>query len=70
MSWVVCKNKDDGKLFIVTRQARETMINVMLDLGQPPDSNVQREFKDYSDALKYKNDIENSDDQIDKIINE
>ena len=56
--YVVCRNKDDGKLFITTRGARERMVSVLIDLGQQVDSLVEKEFKTYADADAYKKKLE------------
>ncbi len=67
--WVVCQNKDDGKLFISSRKARETMISVLLDLGQVIPSNVLTRFGSYSEAEKYKKEFEDSNKIITKTLN-
>lgn len=68
MMFCVCKNKDDGSLFITTRAARETMLSVIQDLGQIPDSIVLKELQTYEAADKYKKDIEDADRKINKLI--
>lgn len=68
MKYLVCKFKDDGTLFITTRQSRERMISVLIDLQQEIESVVEKEFDTYAEALKYKTDIEKSNDLINKII--
>lgn len=68
MKYCVCQNKDNGSLFITTRNARETMISVMIDLGQQPDSVVLKEVDDYTDAQKYLNEITESNNLIKKAI--
>ena len=51
--------KDDtGMLFITTRKSRETLLNVLIDLGQEVESVVLKSFSDYSSADKYKKEIE------------
>ncbi len=68
MIWLVCKYKDTGEMFITTRNARECMLSVIIDLGHQPDSIVLKEAESYETANKYKNDILNSDDQINKTL--
>ncbi len=69
MKWVVCRNKDDNSLFITTRTARETLLNVLMDLGQEIPSNVLRQFENYDDALEYKNNQEREDKIIANTLN-
>lgn len=66
--WVVCRHKDDNTLFITTRAARETMLNVILDLGQPVDSMVLRQFATYIEADNYKKEMERIDKDINKLL--
>ena len=68
MVWLVCKNKDDASLFVTTRSARETMLSVIHDLGQQPDSIVLKSFATFEDADKYKKEIEDADRKINKAI--
>lgn len=68
--WVVCQNKDDGKLFISSRKARETMLSVLIDLGQEIPSKVLKDCNSYGEAEKYKKEFEQSDDDINKILNQ
>lgn len=68
MTFLVCRNKDDGSLFITTRIARETMLSVIQDLGQTPDSNVLKSFPTYEAADKFKKDIEDADRMINGFI--
>lgn len=65
MEYLVCKFKDDGTLFITTRQSRERMISVLIDLEQEIESAVEKEFDTYAEADKYKKEIED----INKMIN-
>lgn len=53
MTYLVCQNNDDGRMFITTRQARETMISVITGLGQVVDSRVLRKFQTYDEADKF-----------------
>lgn len=69
MTYLVCKHKDDGTLFITTRKSRETMISVLLDLGQVIPSNVLKSFGSYSEAEKYKKEFEDSNKIINKTLN-
>lgn len=68
--WVVCQNKDDGKLFISSRKARETMLSVLIDLGQEIPSKVLKDCNSYGEAEKYKKEFEQSDNDINKILNQ
>lgn len=65
--WVVCKYKDNSGYYISRRSVRETMLSVLLDLGQQPDSFVLKEFEKYSDADKYKKEMERIDKDIDNL---
>lgn len=67
--WVVCQNKDDGKLFISSRKARETMLSVLIDLGQEIPSKVLKDCNSYGEAEKYKKEYEQSDNDINNILN-
>jgi len=59
--------KDDtGMLFITTRKSRETLLSVLIDLGQEVESVVLKSFSDYSSADKYKKEIE----AVNKKIND
>jgi len=59
MEYLVCQMKDDtGMLFITTRKSRETLLSVLIDLGQEVESVVLKSFSDYSSADKYKKEIE------------
>lgn len=67
MEYLVCQMKDDtGMLFITTRKSRETLLNVLIDLGQEVESVVLKSFSDYSSADKYKKEIE----AVNKKIND
>ena len=66
MTYLVCKHKDDGTLFITTRKSRETMLSVLIDLEQEVESVVLKSFDNYSLSDKYKKEIE----AVDKKINE
>lgn len=68
MKWVVCKFKEEGgKLFIVSRKAREKILDTFRILGQPVDSIVLKETDDYSAAAKYKQDYEVVNNLINRI---
>lgn len=67
--WVVCRHKDDNSLFITTRKARETMINVLLDLGQIADSIVLKQCDTYGEAEKFISDQKQSDKDIGGALN-
>ncbi len=69
MKWIVCRNKDDNSLFITTRSARESLLNIFMDLGQEIPSNVLRQFDKYDDALEYKNKQEREDKIITNTLN-
>lgn len=59
MEYLVCQMKDESKmLFITTRKSRETLLSVLIDLGQEVESVVLKSFSDYSSADKYKKEIE------------
>lgn len=67
MEYLVCQMKDDtGMLFITTRKSRETLLSVLIDLGQEVESVVLKSFSDYSSADKYKKEIE----AVNKKIND
>ena len=66
--WVVCKFKDGGEMFVNSRKARETMISCLLDMGQEIESIVLKEFETYEQANKYKTEMEEIDDKLDKIL--
>lgn len=68
MSYVVCRFKDDGSLFVNSRKSRENMISVLQDMGQEIESIVLKEFPTYEEANKYKKEIEQVDKQIDEIL--
>lgn len=68
MMFLVCRNKDDGMLFITTRAARETMLSVIQDLGQIPDSNVLKECMTFADADKFKTEQERIDKDLNNIL--
>lgn len=70
MTYLVCKHKDDGTLFITTRKSRETMLSVLIDLGQEIPSKVLKDCNSYGEAEKYKKEFEQSDDDINKILNQ
>ena len=70
MTYLVCKHKDDGTLFITTRKSRETMLSVLIDLGQEIPSKVLKYCNSYGEAEKYKKEFEQSDDDINKILNQ
>jgi hypothetical protein len=67
VEYLVCRFKDDGRLFITTRRSRETMLSVLIDLGQEVESTVEKTFATYEEAEKYRKDIENTDKMIDKL---
>ena len=66
--WVVCQNKDDGKLFISSRRTREIMLSVLIDLGQEIPTRVLKEFIVFGDAEKYKKEFEITEKQINKTL--
>lgn len=70
MTYLVCKHKDDGTLFITTRKSRETMLSVLIDLGQEIPSKVLKDCNSYGEAEKYKKEFEQSDNDINKILNQ
>lgn len=65
--YLVCKHKDDGTLFITTRRSRETMLSVLLDLGQEIESTVEKEFEHYSSANNYIKEIKIANEIIKNI---
>lgn len=67
MEYLVCKMKDDGSLFVTTRNARESMVSVLQDLGQSIDSVVLKSFPEYSLADKYKNEQQIANKIIDNL---
>ena len=67
MTYLVCKNKDDGKLFITTRSSREAMLSVLQGLGQPIDSIVLKSFPNNTLAILYKKDMEDIDKRLNTI---
>jgi len=67
MEYLVCKNKDDGTLFITTRSSRETMLSVLQDLGQPIDSIVLKSFTNNTLAINYKKEMEQIDKTLDNL---
>jgi hypothetical protein len=69
LTYLVCKHKDDGTLFITTRKSRETMLSVLIDLGQEIPSKVLKDCNSYGEAEKYKKEYEQSDGDINKILN-
>jgi len=70
LTYLVCKHKDDGTLFITTRKSRETMLSVLIDLGQEIPSKVLKDCNSYGEAEKYKKEFEQSDNDINKILNQ
>lgn len=70
MSYIVCKFKDDGSLFVTSRKSREIMLSVLLEIGGDIESVVLKEFSSFDDAKKYKEEIQKSDSIIDDIISE
>lgn len=67
MEYLVCRFKDDGSLFITTRNSRETMLSVLLDLGQEIESVVEKTFPTYGEADDYKRGIEDANKKIDDL---
>lgn len=63
--YLVCQFKEDGMLFITTRKSRETMLSVLLDMGQEIESVVLKSFTNYTLAETYKKEME----RIDKDLN-
>lgn len=66
--FLVCRNKDDNSLFITTRASRESMLSVYRSLGEIPESNVLKQFKTYDDALKYKQEQERINKDLNNIL--
>lgn len=69
MSYIVCKYKDDGSLFVNSRKSREIMLNVLLDIGGEIESVVLKEFETFDEAMAYKTDIEKSNEIINGATN-
>lgn len=68
MKYLVCQFKDDGFLFVTTRQARETMLSVLLDMNQEIESVVLKEFPTFIEANNYKKEIEAIDKKLDELL--
>ena len=68
MEWLVCKNKTDGELFIMSRLAREISLNVLLDIEKGINSIVVKSFEDIDQATDYLIEINDADKLINKII--
>lgn len=68
MTYLVCKEKGSGRLFIVTRAAREAMLKMISALKMQPESIVLKTFPTYGEADRYKNDIEAADRTINGLI--
>lgn len=68
MSYVVCRFKDDGSLFVNSRKSRENMISVLQGLGQEIESIVLKEFSTYEEAVNYKKEIEMVDKKLDELL--
>lgn len=66
--FVVCRNKDDNTLFITTRASRESMLSVYRSFGELPESNVLKQFKTYNDALKYKQEQERVNKDLNNLL--
>lgn len=68
MEYLVCKFKEDGgEYFITTRQSRETMLSVLLGLGQEIESTVVKSFQNYTLANNYKKEMEGIDKKISEL---
>lgn len=65
--WCVCRHKDDSGYFITRRSVRNTINSVLIDLGQPIESTVIKEFNTYDEAEKYMKGLEEIDKKIDDI---
>lgn len=65
--WVVCRFKDDNRLFITSRKSRNIMVNTLIKLRQPIESRVEKEFDTYGEAIKYKTEIELVDNKIKEL---
>jgi len=68
--FVVCRNKDDNSLFITTRKARETMVNVLLDLGQIPESMVIKQCDTHAEADIFLREQERVDKELNNLLNQ
>lgn len=68
MKHLVCRNKDDLRRFITNRTAREIMVSTHLDLGLPIDSIVEKEFDTLTEAIKYKEEMNKIDKDLDNIL--
>ena len=53
---------------LFSRKARETMLSVLIDLGQEIPSKVLKDCNSYGEAEKYKKEFEQSDNDINKIL--
>jgi len=68
MEYLVCQFKDESQmLFITTRKSRETMVNVLLDLGEEIESVVLKSFESYALADNYKKEMEAVNKTIDNL---
>ena len=65
--YLVCKNKDDGKLFIVTREQRETLLDKLDEIHEIVGSRVERTFETFDDAIAYMQTISDIDNIINKL---
>ncbi len=68
MEWLVCKNKTDGELFIMSRLAREISLNVLLDIEKGINSMVVKGFDNIDQATDYLIEMNEADKLINKII--
>ncbi len=66
--WVVCRKKDNRKVFIVSAQASKTIRVGAFHTGNSPDSIVLKKFPSYDEALQYKKEIERIDDELNDIL--
>lgn len=66
--WCVCSNRD-GYLSLMTRDERELMLSVLMDLKVPIPTYVVKVFEEKEDAEKYIRDINNTNDIIDGLFN-
>ncbi len=67
MKWCVCSSRD-GYLSLMTRDERETMLSVLMDLKVPIPTYVVKTFEKKEDAEKYIRDINHTNDIIDNIF--
>ena len=68
MEWLVCKNKTDGELFIMSRLAREISLNVLLDIEKGINSMVVKGFDNIDGATQYLIELNETDKLINKTL--